>query len=171
MAVIAPNVISPVLSSTEIIVILFSRVASKARFRTRFGVHPFERDDLRDITLTFAVGFARAVTRFAPDHLSVPSRQRMKLAVLGPVEDLRLDLMTNGTCFATDVIVVGRVLQCTNGARCGIKRHSSALRKLEGYTKNNPGEQGKSENCEQANLYSFVGTRHWINGKVNEETL
>jgi hypothetical protein len=104
----AAYVITPVFSATEVIVILFCRVAAKTCIGDRLRVHLFERSDLRLIAACIDMFFSRAVTRFASNDLSFPGIDRVKLAVLGALKDLELCFVTRRACFGADVIVVGR---------------------------------------------------------------
>ena len=110
------DVIAPMLSTPEVVVVLFTRVACKTSFGDLFRVLSFEGNYLRRIGSVLHVSFARTVTLFAAHYLVLPAMHLSELSVLCRGEILELVLMTGLTCFAAD-IVAARRRRC--GRRCG----------------------------------------------------
>jgi hypothetical protein len=72
VAVGATDIIAPVFATAKVIAFLFPRVACQTSIGGFFWRLVFERNDLRDVTATFDVRLAGAVTRFASGHLVFP---------------------------------------------------------------------------------------------------
>ena len=68
----AANIVSPMISASEVVVVLFSGMTAQAGFGCRLCIHPFERNYLRYITGAFDVSLAGSVTGFAADDLAFP---------------------------------------------------------------------------------------------------
>ena len=100
------DVVSPVFSASEVVVILFCCVAGQAGIGDRFRVHSLERSDLHLIATRIDVLLARTMTCFTSDDFPFPGFDRVKLAVLGSFEHFELCFVTRRARFRTDVVVV-----------------------------------------------------------------
>ena len=104
----AADVIAPVFSATEVVVILFSRMAGQTSFGDRLGVHPFERSDLHLIAARIDVFLSRAVAGFTSDNISFPGSELVKVAVLRSFKKLELCIVTRSARFRSYVPVISR---------------------------------------------------------------
>ena len=80
VTVCAANIVAPVLSTPEIVVLFSTGMASKANLRGCLGRFILERDDLRGIAFR-KVCLAGTVTGLATGHFSVPTLQGCELGV------------------------------------------------------------------------------------------
>ena len=72
MAIYTTDVVAPLLTTTEVVVLFSARVAAKTSLRDCLGRFILERDDLCRIAF-FRVGLAGTVARLATRHLSFPT--------------------------------------------------------------------------------------------------
>ena len=103
----AADVIAPVLSATEVVVILLSRMAAQTGVGDCLGVHAFERSDLQLIAARIDVLLSRTVTCLASDDLSFPGCKRVKAAVFRSFELFELCFVTRCARFRSYVVVRG----------------------------------------------------------------
>ncbi len=105
----APDVVTPVIAASEIVMGFFAGMAGETRFRRSLRVKGFEGNDLALISAAFNVLFTRAVAGLAPYDLSTPRRKGVQFSVFCTRHFLRLIVMARGTGVTTDVLVVGDI--------------------------------------------------------------
>lgn len=105
MAVSAADIVAPVFTTAEVVVLFSSRMAAQASLGNLFGGLIFERDDFGWVTF-LNVGLAWSMTRLAPGHLVFPTAQTSELRVGSRNEILELILVAVFASFASDVLVV-----------------------------------------------------------------
>ncbi len=103
MAIHAPNVIAPVLTAAEIIVIFFSGVTTKTRFRCLFRRLRLEGNNLLRIAF-FEMRLAGSMTRLATRDLSLPAVVTGKACVGCMRERFKLVFVTILTSLTAHVI-------------------------------------------------------------------
>jgi hypothetical protein len=80
MAIYATDVVSPVFTATEVVVLFLARVTAKTRLRRDFRRFVFERNDLRWITF-FNVRLTWTMTRLATRYLLFPTTDLSELSM------------------------------------------------------------------------------------------
>jgi hypothetical protein len=108
VALRASDVIAPVFSATEVVVIFLAGVALQARLGGSLRIQLLEGNYLCLIARSLDVCFAGSVARLATDDLTFPGGDRVELAVLCAVKALELLLVTSGAGLAADVVIVSR---------------------------------------------------------------
>lgn len=103
MTVSTPNVIAPVLATTEVVSLLFASVTRKTSLGDFLRRFVLEGNDLFGIAF-FRVGLAWAMTGFATSYLVFPTANRRKRGVGSVREGFELIFMAGFAGFAADVI-------------------------------------------------------------------
>ena len=103
MTVGTTNVVAPMFTAPEIVVLFSSSMARQTSFGNLLGRLVLEGDDLLGIAF-FSVGFAGTMTRFATRHLPFPTTDCGKLGMRGVGVGLELILVAVLTGFAADII-------------------------------------------------------------------
>jgi len=98
------NIVAPVFSATEIVVLFSTGMAGKTRLRNFFRSLVLERDDLRRVAF-FCVSLAWPMTRFASGYLVFPASDFGESGVRGMRKRLELILVASLTNFSANVIV------------------------------------------------------------------
>ena len=101
----ATDVIAPMLTPPEVVVLFFAGMAAKARLRGIFRRLVFEGNDFRRITF-FNVRSSRPMTRFASSYLPFPTANCGELSMGSMREGFGLILVAVLTSFAADIIAI-----------------------------------------------------------------
>jgi CDP-diglyceride synthetase len=99
----ATDVIAPMLTPPEVVVLFSAGMAAKARLRGFFRRLVFEGNDFRRITF-FNVRSSRPMTRFASSYLPFPTANGGELSMGSMREGFELILVAFLTSFAADII-------------------------------------------------------------------
>jgi hypothetical protein len=99
----ATDVIAPVFTSAEVVVLLFSRVTGQTGLGYFFGRSVLERDDLGRITF-FEVGLSGTMTSFAPGYFAFPAAQITQASVGSAQKSFELILVAVLTRCAANVV-------------------------------------------------------------------
>lgn len=103
MTIGTADIVAPVLTTPEIVVFFFTRVAGETSLGSVLRRFVLERNDLRRITFLY-VRLARTVARFAASHLSFPTADRGKFGVGRMGVSFEQIFVTVLAGFATDII-------------------------------------------------------------------
>ena len=109
MAIGTANVVSPVFSTTEIVVLFLAAVTCETRFRNSLCGLVLKRMDLRLVATTVDVILPRSVTRFATNNFSIPTGHPFQLGMCGVCEVLKLVFVTSFAGFAAYILLVFRL--------------------------------------------------------------
>ena len=103
----APDIIAPVFTTTEIVVLLFPGVTGKTSLSNRLGRFVLERNDLRRVAV-FYVRFAGAVTRLTTSNFSLPTADGGEFSMRRVREGFELIFVAILAGIATHVAGVSR---------------------------------------------------------------
>lgn len=145
VAISATDVVSPMLTASEVVVLFSAGMTDKAGFRNCFGSHGFERSHLGRITL-FNVSLAGPMTRFASGYLSFPTANCCQLGMRSMRKGFELIFVTVLAGFATYVVpsLVRRFLSWIGLG--GLRRGAGGQ----------PGESADNQTADQKHSDKFV---------------
>lgn len=116
MAIDATDIVAPVLTAPEVVVLFLAGVTAEARFRSLFWRFVFEGNYLRGIAF-LNVGPAGTVTGLTSRHFVLPATNLHELGMRSMREIFKLILMAGLTSLTADVVL--RLVVCKfGGADC-----------------------------------------------------
>jgi len=101
VAVIAANIIPPVLATAVVVVVLPPGVAGETTLGNLFGALILEGVNLRFVAASFDVRFARSVAGFTTLHFALPVGLAGNLCMLGLCEAIELSFMASLAALAS----------------------------------------------------------------------
>jgi hypothetical protein len=102
----AADVISPMLTATEVIVFLFPSVTGQTGFGDLLRGFVFERDDFCGVAFGDVL-FTWSMTRFTSGDLVLPAAETAQFCMRRWNKVLELIFVAISTCFAAHVTIIG----------------------------------------------------------------
>jgi len=103
MAIDTTDVVAPVFTATEVVVLLSARVTAQTGFRNFFWRLVLERNDLRGIAFC-NVGLAWSMARLAARRFLFPTAKLYELSMRSMRKGFELIFVAVFTCFTADVV-------------------------------------------------------------------
>ena len=106
MTIRATNIVAPVFTAAEVVVLFAPGMARQAGFGDLLGRLVLEGDDFLRVAF-LGVGLAWTMTRLATRHLLLPTAKPRELSMRSMRESLELIFMAVFTSFTADVLILG----------------------------------------------------------------